>query len=161
MLSTVIGPQYDIIGFDPRGIGATTPAAQCFDTESQYQIWGLQQGRILNISDYSTVTYAQARTRLVAERCQGILGGKGKEEINGTAEEWGPARFMSSMSVAADVVEITEALGQDKINWWGFVSADESLLDTTGTFTDTPRRATVQSSASTLPHYIPTRLGAL
>ncbi len=29
-LQTVIGPHHDIIGFDPRGIGGTTPPANCF-----------------------------------------------------------------------------------------------------------------------------------
>lgn len=30
MLQTVVGEEQDIIGFDPRGIGATTPRADCF-----------------------------------------------------------------------------------------------------------------------------------
>lgn len=121
-LSLVIGPQYDIVGFDPRGIGATVPSAQCFDSDSQFQIWNLQQGRNLNVSDWSTVAYEQARWNLVGERCEGVLGGTGEQKVGGTAEEWGSGKFMSSRSVAMDVVRMTEAFGQDKINWYGFVS---------------------------------------
>lgn len=30
LIQTIVGPEHDVIGFDPRGIGGTTPAADCF-----------------------------------------------------------------------------------------------------------------------------------
>lgn len=125
LLSTVIGPKYDILGFDPRGIGATTPLAECFDSNAQFQIWGLQEGRLVNVSDYDTVTYALARSHLIGERCEKVIGGTGEESIvgSGTAEEWGAGKYMDTASVATDVVKISEAVGDDKVNYWGFVSA--------------------------------------
>jgi pimeloyl-ACP methyl ester carboxylesterase len=123
ILSAVVGPRFDILGFDPRGIGATTPLAQCFDSDSQFQIWSLQQLNLLNISDWPGVRVIQARERLVAERCAGLLGGNGEERTGATAEEWGPGRFMNTPNVATDMLKISELLGQDKLQYWGFVSA--------------------------------------
>ncbi|KAH9943796.1 alpha/beta-hydrolase [Amylocystis lapponica] len=118
--SSVIGPAHDILGFDPRGTGASTPSAQCFDSDSQHKIFGLQ-GRddILNLSDGS-VAMARSRESIIGQRCQAALGGNGKEEIGATVDEWGGGRFMSTASVATDMLKITEKLGQEKLQYWGF-----------------------------------------
>lgn len=119
----ITGGSFNILGFDPRGIGASTPSAQCFDSVSQAKIWGLQAGHhSLNLSDDS-VPLARAREIAHGTRCEGAIGGIGKEDANGTAQEWGAARFMSTASVATDMLKITEKLGEDKLKYWGFVSA--------------------------------------
>jgi pimeloyl-ACP methyl ester carboxylesterase len=121
-ISAIVGPRFDVLGFDPRGIGATTPLAQCFDSDAQFQIWSLQQGSTLNASDWSSVSTIKARERVVSERCAGLLGGNGDEIIGASAEEWGPGRFMNTPNVATDMLKISELLGQDKLQYWGFVS---------------------------------------
>ncbi|KAH9925565.1 alpha/beta-hydrolase [Fomitopsis serialis] len=116
----ISGGSYNVLGFDPRGTGASTPSAQCFDSESQFKIWGLQAGhRTLNLSDGS-VPIAHARETAIGQKCEETLGGNGKEDANGTALEWGPARFMSTPSVATDMLEITERLGEERLKYWGF-----------------------------------------
>ncbi|EPT00976.1 hypothetical protein FOMPIDRAFT_1121428 [Fomitopsis schrenkii] len=116
----ITGGSFNILGFDPRGIGASTPSAQCFDSVSQAKIWGLQAGHhSLNLSDDS-VPLARAREIAHGTRCEGAIGGIGKEDANGTAQEWGAARFMSTASVATDMLKITEKLGEDKLKYWGF-----------------------------------------
>ena len=111
-LFTVVGPSFDILGFDPRGTGWSTPLGVCFDTSSQRDIWESQEGdRLLNASDPTTVGLFRARASAVAERCQRELGG-----------EWGIGRHMTTAYVVRDMVEIMHKLGQTQIQYWGFVS---------------------------------------
>ncbi|KAI0355783.1 alpha/beta-hydrolase [Trametes cingulata] len=108
-ISRIVGDSFDILGFDPRGIGATTPSARCFDTDSQRKLWQLQEDdRLLNLTDGSVEIY-RARERLVAARCQEKIGG-----------EDGIARFAGTPSVARDMLEITKQLGQERVQFWGF-----------------------------------------
>jgi len=119
-ISHIAGGSFDVLGFDPRGTGASTPSAQCFESQSEFDIWGLQAGdKLLNLSDGS-VGMARAREKVVGQMCEKAIGGNGKEDPNGTAEEWGPGRFMSTASVATDMLKITEKLGQEKLKFWGF-----------------------------------------
>lgn len=109
-ISAIVGPSFDILGFDPRGIGASTPSASCFESDSQRQLWSLQEGhRLLNASDDS-VDIARARQILLGQRCEQKIGG-----------EWGIARFMSTPDVARDMLEISQQLGREKLQYWGFV----------------------------------------
>ena len=41
-ISSLVGPSFDILGFNSRGIGVTTPLALCFDSDSELAIWNLQ-----------------------------------------------------------------------------------------------------------------------
>lgn len=66
---------------------------------------------------------ARSRERVIGELCENAIGGIGEEQIGGTAEEWGAGRFMSSASVATDMVRILDKLEQDKLQYWGFVSS--------------------------------------
>ncbi|KAI0369639.1 alpha/beta-hydrolase [Pilatotrama ljubarskyi] len=108
-VSRIVGDSFDVLGFDPRGIGASTPSARCFETDSQRKLWNLQEdGRLLNLTDGSVEMY-RARERLVAARCEEKIGG-----------EDGIARFSGTPSVARDMLEITRQLGQEKLQYWGF-----------------------------------------
>lgn len=119
-IARISGGSYDVLGFDPRGTGASTPSAQCFDSQSQLDIWGIQAGaQLLNLTDGS-VGMARARERVVGQMCEKALGGNGREDLNGTVEEWGAGRFMSTASVATDMLKITEKLGEEKLKYWGF-----------------------------------------
>lgn len=110
-ISHIVGPSFDVLGFDPRGTGASLDRASCFDSDAQKQIWDIEDGeRLLDIADPSTVALARARQRLVAERCELKIGGPK-----------GISRFMSTPSVARDMLEITEKLGQKNLQYWGFV----------------------------------------
>ncbi|KAE9395200.1 hypothetical protein BT96DRAFT_923025 [Gymnopus androsaceus JB14] len=114
--------EFAILGFDPRGTGATTPAAQCFDSDSQFRQWNLQSQAQISILRPDDNSFGQARSRedVFAARCLKALGGNGKEELNGTAKEWGPGRFMATNYVVEDMVNIMEKLGQEKMLYWGF-----------------------------------------
>ncbi|KAH9895108.1 alpha/beta-hydrolase [Cubamyces lactineus] len=108
-ISRVVGDSFDIIGFDPRGTGASTPSANCFGSDSQRNLWSLQDDhRLLNLTD-GTVDFQWARANVVAQRCETKIGG-----------EWGIGRFMSTADVARDMLEIVQKLGQEKLQYWGF-----------------------------------------
>lgn len=109
-ISRIVGDAFDVLGFDPRGTGASTPSAICFDSEGQKAIWKTQGHRFVNVSD-DTVGFHRAREQVVAGRCE--------QRIGGTE---GIARFMSTASVATDMLRITEKMGQEKLHYWGFVS---------------------------------------
>ena len=114
-LARVVGDSFDVLGFDPRGTGMTTPLMRCFDSDSERDIWMLQEGhQLLNASDGSVGIF-RARAQAIAQRCEQRLGG-----------EWGIARFVSTANVARDMLEMSQMLGQEKLQYWGFVSA---LLD--------------------------------
>ena len=113
-LARVLGPRFDVLGFDPRGTGASTPRADCFASAAQRSIWDAQEGhRVLDAdpSGAGTLGLFRARERVLAERCEEAIGGE-----DGI---WG---FMSTASVARDMLEISRKLGQDGLNYWGFVS---------------------------------------
>ncbi|KZT66834.1 alpha/beta-hydrolase [Daedalea quercina L-15889] len=119
-ISRVVGGTYDILGFDPRGTGASLPAVQCYDSEAQYQIW-MQSIRNtwVNLTE-GAAPLMVAREDAVGQLCKRKIGGNGREYANGTAEEWGPGRFVSSAGVTTDMLHITEKLGEDKLKYWGF-----------------------------------------
>ncbi|KAH9895109.1 alpha/beta-hydrolase [Cubamyces lactineus] len=108
-ISRIVGDSFDILGFDPRGVGASTPVASCFETNSQRALWQLQDDqRLLNLTN-GGVEIRRARDRMLAARCGEKIGG-----------EWGIGRFMSTPNVARDMLEISQKLGQDKLLYWGF-----------------------------------------
>ena len=97
---------------DPRGIGASTPRLDCFTTPTERDIWNTQAGyRILDASDDGLLNLYIARAQVVGGRCaaaSALLGDIGQ--------------YMSTASVATDMLNIVEKLGQDKLQYWGFVS---------------------------------------
>ena len=116
LLAKIVGPAYDIVGFDPRGTGASILAAKCFDTAS----WStFSQSEIWSLESKEDLAYALARDEIVAAKCAESLAGTGKQEAGGTLEEWGGGRFMNTPAVATDILRIVQALGQDKLNWVG------------------------------------------
>ncbi len=112
-ISRITGANFDMLGFDLRGTGWKRPAAVCLETELKRDIWNSQEGHgFLNASDSSLgMFHAQA----LADRCEYKLRGK-----------WGIRCFVSTAYVARDMLEISHKLGQDQIQYWGFVSANHA-----------------------------------
>ena len=113
LISSIIGDSFDVIGFDPRGIGASTPRLDCFATDLERSMWIVREGhQLLNASDDALLSLYAARAKVVGDRCAQIS----------SATEGDIARFMGTASVATDMLKITEKLGQEKVQYWGFVS---------------------------------------
>ncbi|RPD54165.1 alpha/beta-hydrolase [Lentinus tigrinus ALCF2SS1-6] len=108
-LARVVGDSFDVLGFDPRGTGASTPNADCFTMPRQRDMWQTSIGhRFINTSD-ETAEFFRTRVEVVGARCEEYIGGEG-----------GIGRFMSTASTATDMVKISEKLGQEKVMYWGF-----------------------------------------
>ncbi|KAF7980292.1 hypothetical protein HWV62_39067 [Athelia sp. TMB] len=111
-IAKITGPEFDLLGFDPRGTGATLPRAECFNSLAESQIWDLQRGLVMNLSDQS-IPLARSRAKVLGARCRESLDG------NGEAGEWASGQYMGTASVTADMLRIVEKLGQDKLQYWG------------------------------------------
>ncbi|KZW01552.1 alpha/beta-hydrolase [Exidia glandulosa HHB12029] len=117
-LAQLFGPTFDILGFDPRGTGATTPLAMCFESPQGSDAWARREVVALHVDDPS-IPLARARDEIFAALCASRLGGNGREDISGSAEDWGIGRFMDTASVATDMFHIVRKLGQSKLHYYG------------------------------------------
>lgn len=89
---------YDLIGFDPRGVGHSTPQSCGLDDPSLAGLfpYPAADGSIsANVDD----------ARTAAERCASNVG----EEL----------RFFTTANTARDMDQIRTALGAEKISYWG------------------------------------------
>ncbi|KAJ7499673.1 TAP-like protein-domain-containing protein [Mycena latifolia] len=107
-ISTIVGPEFDVIGFDPRGIGRSTPRASFFESRAEREIWSGSS----DPSKMSLNASADALSRAWAwEMILGQLAGE---------RDKGSLRFINTDHTARDMLQIVQAHGQDKIQYWGF-----------------------------------------
>lgn len=121
-LQSIVGEEQDIIGFDPRGIGATTPRADCFsypydlsradtagqNSEEDYArghyhrtIWDLMGREIGNANTTSgSLQKLDTRARTLANLCQEKDSLNGKDSI---------LKYVHTPSVARDMISIVDA----------------------------------------------------
>ncbi|KAF9475282.1 hypothetical protein BDN70DRAFT_898293 [Pholiota conissans] len=101
--SAILGPQFDILSFDPRGIARSSPRASFFGTDLERELWN-QGVRLSNASSSLGRTWARARVvnQLAAENDDGYL------------------RHINTENTARDMLSIVEAHGRSKIQYWGF-----------------------------------------
>ena len=121
-LQTVIDPEQDLIGFDPRGIGATTPRLDCFSppltnlsgqdpydfgtTDVSEGLWKRvvwdMLGREAGIVNTTTASLSQLNTRVkgVTSLCHE------KDEVNA---DNGIFRHVTTPNVARDMIRIIDA----------------------------------------------------
>ncbi|MGM1062517.1 alpha/beta hydrolase [Saccharothrix sp. Mg75] len=89
---------YDLIGFDPRGVGHSTP-----------QSCGLDDPSLADLFPYpaadGSITANVDRARTAAERCATNAGEK--------------LRYFTTANTARDLDRIRAALGEEKISYWG------------------------------------------
>ncbi|KAJ7277286.1 Alpha/Beta hydrolase protein [Mycena rebaudengoi] len=106
--ATVFGDQYDIVGFDPRGVSYSTPMVSIFNTEAERnQFYPPAFTTIyppLNETDLAIPTQ-WAR--------QQIFGSLAKQR----AETF--LQHITTDNVARDMLRITEAFGFKKLQYWG------------------------------------------
>jgi pimeloyl-ACP methyl ester carboxylesterase len=98
-----ISRRFDLVGFDPRGVGHSTPALRC-QTDAEIDAY-----RRNPMVDYSPpgVAHIEGIYRQLAQRCLDRNGPAFLENV-GTA------------SVARDMDSVRQALGDDQINYLGF-----------------------------------------
>ncbi|KLO17987.1 alpha/beta-hydrolase [Schizopora paradoxa] len=119
-LSNVVDGRYDIVSWDPRGINGTLPRVECFDSQTEQDIFGintytetlLQTGNLSDPFDLEAFKKAvkekDARNRVMASLCN--------ERSGETMAHVGTA------TVVRDLVSLYDALEgiNEPINYWGF-----------------------------------------
>ncbi|KAJ3224666.1 hypothetical protein HDU78_010861 [Chytriomyces hyalinus] len=106
-ISILTGGQYDIIGFDPRGIGESN-AIRCFETSYIHSVFDVASLAVgvpdENVSKRNLAAFA-SRQKVLAESC-------GK---------WSPTilPYLSTTAVARDMDLIRELLGEELLNYLG------------------------------------------
>jgi pimeloyl-ACP methyl ester carboxylesterase len=93
--------QFDLVGFDPRGVGASTPAIHCFTNEERDQ--GQDQTTLLGTSG----EWSADDTRELMEKC---AEGSGGEEV---------LAAVGTRNVARDMDVLRAALGDEKLTFFG------------------------------------------
>ncbi|MFE7505401.1 alpha/beta hydrolase [Promicromonospora sp. NPDC057488] len=104
--ATAVAEHYDIVGFDPRGVGATTPRAECF-TDKEYD-----EGAGFRIGAVYDITSAD-QAAAMAQRCvEGTGGTKALTSI-------------STMNTVRDMDVMRAALGDEKLSFLGYSYGSE------------------------------------
>ena len=149
LMQTIVGPDQDIIGFDPRGIGATTPPADCFlppaaapsDAAARNQAlmhrltWliGDIEAGLANTSDSATDRVAQ-RQRAFTKFCYA------------NDEDDSILRYIGTPHVAQDMLSIVQA--------WDRWTAAEKPSDERGiTDSDTNDSEALESTRGKLVYW--------
>ncbi|KAJ7616540.1 TAP-like protein-domain-containing protein [Roridomyces roridus] len=106
-IAAVVGPEFDVVGFDPRGISRSTPRSSFFETRAeQNAFWSSE------VTSMSANSSDDALARMWA---QGMLLGR----LAGERDE-GSLWFMNTDYTARDMLRLVQAHGRDKIQYWGF-----------------------------------------
>ncbi|EDN98405.1 hypothetical protein SS1G_13263 [Sclerotinia sclerotiorum 1980 UF-70] len=113
-LQKIIGKNHDVISFDPRGVGASTPLINCWASKQISQAWKLSDVGLVDSHPgmlYDAYARASALSHTFQENMQREAEDRGEESL---------LRFVSTTSVARDMLEIMEKSGTEKMRYWGF-----------------------------------------
>ncbi|KAJ7785006.1 hypothetical protein DFH07DRAFT_934914 [Mycena maculata] len=108
-ISTIVGPEFDVIGFDPRGTSRSTPRVSFFESRSEREVWVRSPDNLYTLSMNAS---ADALPRAWA---QGIIEG----QLAGARDD-GSLRFINTDHTARDMLRIVQAHGREKLQYWGF-----------------------------------------
>ncbi|KAK0457513.1 TAP-like protein-domain-containing protein [Desarmillaria tabescens] len=108
LFASVIGTQYDLISFDPRGVGNSTPRAEFFLTKEERSLWLADPNHWTAAPNTSSdqIPHLWASSHVIAEVA--------KERDNGILN------YIGTDNVARDMLAINEAVGHEKLQYWGF-----------------------------------------
>ncbi|KAK0231501.1 TAP-like protein-domain-containing protein [Armillaria fumosa] len=117
LLDLVIGNQYDIISFDPRGYPSTeeflgvansTPRAEFFLSKEEHYRW-------LASTDQYTVSVNGTSDQIPhLWAASQVIAGLAEATDNGILN------YIGTDNVARDMLRISEAAGQEKLQYWGY-----------------------------------------
>jgi pimeloyl-ACP methyl ester carboxylesterase len=132
--STTLIDTFDIIGWDPRGTGESTPAVDCVDDYDKYFT-----------SDPSPETEAQRQVLVDASKAFNAECEKKSGEI---------LPYISTNSTARDMDTIRAALGEEKITYFGFSYGSELGATWATMFPTTVRAAVLDGAADPTSNYM-------
>ncbi|KAF9075654.1 Alpha/Beta hydrolase protein [Rhodocollybia butyracea] len=124
----LIGDDWDLIGFDPRGVGQTRPETRCFPSTIEYDQFfantvveqGITISSIMNLSlSSSSASSSTLFNELVPQYRKLLELKKAQAELCQNIGD--RLRYMGTTTVVKDMDFITKVLDGDdaKINYWG------------------------------------------
>ena len=119
--------RFDIIGWDPRGTGKSTPAINCIDEYDQY--FGIDS------------------TPETPEEKQAIIDASQKFNDECVARSGEILPYISTQATARDMDSIRQALGEDKITYFGFSYGSELGATWATMFPNTVRAAVLDGAS--------------
>ncbi|KAK7032246.1 hypothetical protein VNI00_013204 [Paramarasmius palmivorus] len=114
LLAQIVGPQFDVVAFDPRGIAHSTPRIEFFESREERALWYIPAASELNHSSIDVASFwarHKVNGQLVQERFIDLLP------------------YFTTSHVAQDMLRIAEAHGKEKLQYWGFSFAETTLKD--------------------------------
>ena len=132
--SSTLIDTFDIIGWDPRGTGESTPAVDCVDDYDKYFT-----------SDPSPETEAQQQVLVDASKAFNAECEKKSGEI---------LPYISTNSTARDMDMIRAALGEEKITYFGFSYGSELGATWATMFPNNVRAAVLDGAADPTSNYM-------
>ncbi|KAJ7019504.1 hypothetical protein C8F04DRAFT_333933 [Mycena alexandri] len=107
--ATAFGEQFDVVGFDPRGVSYSTPTISFFKTEAERRFLIPSATNVLYASfNASSVSLADTYANMQ------LMGQLAIEN-----DPNGYLQHMSTDNIARDMLSITEAFGFEKLQYWG------------------------------------------
>ncbi|THV01226.1 alpha/beta-hydrolase [Dendrothele bispora CBS 962.96] len=110
-LQSIVGSHFDIIGFDPRGIKNSTPKISVFqakeESKEERSNWFAREAADLN-STADALPEAWARYQVFGQLAQ-----------NRDHDSDGFLDFVTTDNVARDMLGMVEALGEEKLQYYG------------------------------------------
>ncbi|KAM0241227.1 hypothetical protein ACHAPO_002032 [Fusarium lateritium] len=107
ILQAIVGDNHDVISFDPRGVGVSTPRVECWGSSQRRRLWALQDTPVAD--EHPGLIYdAYARAAAYSGTCESAM------------EDMGLMKFIGSASIARDMLEILDKTGNEKLRYWGF-----------------------------------------
>ncbi|KAJ6558054.1 TAP-like protein-domain-containing protein [Mycena capillaripes] len=103
-LAQIIGPAFDIVGFDPRGIAHSTPRVSFFETDVERYLWGNP-----GLTDVNASSDALGRFWARAQIYNSVA-----------AKQASFLQHINTDNTARDMLRIVRAHGMEKLQYWGF-----------------------------------------
>ena len=101
-MNKVVGEDFHLLSFDPRGVNGSLPQASCYVTAEQRaeEIETIPW----DVESQAGEMYTRAENK--AKACEDTMGDFGK--------------YINTPQTAADMNSILDAIGQEKMYYWGF-----------------------------------------
>lgn len=134
IFSTTLLNNFDIVAWDPRGVGGSVPAIDCVDTMDDY--FALDPSSDDEAETTALVNGARDFARSCEERSAGIL------------------EHVSTIDAASDIDVLRRALGEQTISYFGFSYGTQLGATWATLFPDTVRAATLDAAVDPTLDYV-------
>ncbi|KAJ6500919.1 TAP-like protein-domain-containing protein [Mycena sanguinolenta] len=107
--ATILGQQFDIVGFDPRGVSYSTPTTYIFETDAERALWiPPSLNNVWPALNQSADAIGQqwARAQII-----------GQLAVNRNEANY--IQYMTTDNTARDMLRIVQAFGFEKLQYWG------------------------------------------